>query len=80
MIIGYLIKTTSAQDGKITKSALKSAKSYNSGKVKYNLYRNNCTDAAVDVINKSGAGITVKNSPLTVKPNTWMKELKKDKK
>ncbi len=77
---GYTIETTSAQDEKINKSALQSAESHNSGKVKYNLYRNNCTDAAVDVINKSSADISVKNSPLTVKPNSWIKELKKDKK
>lgn len=76
---GLRISTTSKQDAKISDSAVKSADAHNSGKVEYNLYSNNCTDAAVDVVNGSGAGITVSNSATTVKPNTWMSEVKNDK-
>lgn len=72
-----LLKTTSDQDGKIATSAVKSQKDHNSGKTKYNLYSNNCTDAAVDVVNNSGAGVKVENSSTTVKPNSWFEELKK---
>ncbi len=71
-----LLKTTSDQDGKIAVSANKSQKDHNSGKTKYNLYTNNCTDAAVDVVNNSGSGVEVENSATTVKPNSWIKELK----
>ncbi|MFZ3287821.1 MAG: hypothetical protein WA191_13350 [Telluria sp.] len=58
----------------------KSAANHNSGKVDYNLYSNNCTDAAVNVVNSSGAGITIANSATTVKPNSWIKEVKDDSK
>ncbi len=74
-----LLHTTSEQDAKITTSAFNSALDHNSGKTKYNLYTNNCTDAAVDVVNSAGAGVTIENSATTVKPNEWFKELKKVK-
>ena len=48
---------------------------HNSGEVKYKLFSNNCTDAAVDVVNNSGAGITISNPATTVKPNSWIKEV-----
>ncbi|WP_018250037.1 RHS repeat-associated core domain-containing protein [Orenia marismortui] len=65
------IETTSNQDSLITKSAKASQKRHNSGEAKYNIYTNNCTDAVVDVINNSGAGIEIPNPPLPVKPNSW---------
>ncbi len=70
------IKTTKEQDALIVQSAVKSREEHNSGKTKYNLYCNNCTDAAVDVVNNSGAGIEVPNPWHDVKPNTWFKDLK----
>ena len=73
---GLRISTTSKQDEKIAASAVKSQKAHNSGKVSYNIVSNNCTDAAVDVVNNSGAGITVSNPATTVKPNSWIKEAK----
>lgn len=76
---GVRIDTTSKQDVKIADSAVKSMVDHNSGNSEYNLYSNNCTDAAVDVVNGAGAGITVSNSATTVKPNSWMSEIKSDK-
>ncbi|ANB24605.1 hypothetical protein A6F57_04900 [Alteromonas stellipolaris] len=75
---GLRISTTSKQDAQIASSATSSMNSHNSGDVKYNLYSNNCTDAAVDVVNNSGAGITVSNPATTVKPNSWIKEVKEN--
>lgn len=49
---------------------------HNSGRVDYNLYSNNCTDATVDVVNNSGAGVNISNPATTVKPNSWIKEVK----
>jgi RHS repeat-associated protein len=77
---GLRIKTNSKQDELITDSASKSAADHNSGKVEYNLYSNNCTDASVNVVNSAGAGITVANPSTTVKPNSWIKEVKNDPK
>jgi len=71
------IKTNKEQDAQITQSAIKSQESHNSGKSKYNLYSNNCTDAAVDVVNKSGAGLKIPNSAFTIKPKSWFKSLTK---
>jgi hypothetical protein len=75
---GLRITTTSEQDGMIAASARASAEAHNSGAVSYDLYSNNCTDAAVDVVNNSGAGIEVANPSTTVKPNTWIQEVKED--
>ena len=77
---GLRISTNAKQDGLIATSAEQSAATHNSGKVEYNLYSNNCTDAAVGVVNSSGAGITVSNPATTVKPNSWIKEVKEDPK
>ncbi len=77
---GFRIKTTRQQDSLIAESANQSAAAHNSGNEKYNLYTNNCTDAAVAVVNKSGAGITVMNPRTTVKPNSWIKEVKESPK
>lgn len=71
-----LLHTTPEQDEKIAGNALIIQNEHKSGASKYNLYSNNCTDAAVDVVNTSKSGITVENSSTTVKPNTWFKELK----
>ena len=73
---GLRIKTSSAQDGMVARSAAKSADDHNSGKVEYNLYSNNCTDAAVDVVRN--AGIPVANPATTVKPNTWIEQVKRE--
>ncbi len=76
---GLRIQTTQKQDVKITLSAVESMKSHNDGSSEYNLYSNNCTDAAVDVVNNSGAGITVSNPATVVRPNVWINEVKNDK-
>ena len=76
---GLRIHTSRKQDALISNSAAKSMEAHNVGKVQYNLYSNNCTDAAVDVVNNSGAGITVSNSATTVKPNSWIKEIRNDR-
>jgi len=74
-----LLHTTSDQDDLISQNAFAVRDEHNNGDSKYNLYSNNCTDAAVDVVNNSGAGVTVENSPTTVRPNEWFKELKQAK-
>lgn len=76
---GLRIETTQKQDVKITVSAVKSMLSHQDGSSQYNLYSNNCTDAAVDVVNNSGAGITVANPATVVRPNVWINEVKNDK-
>ncbi len=63
----------SEKDNKIENCALMSQNSHNSGEKKYNLYSNNCTDAAVDVL--SCAGIITPNPAFTVRPNSWFKLL-----
>jgi len=70
------LKTTPAQDALIAESAQQSQEDHKSGKIQYNLFDNNCTDAAVNVINNSGAGITVPNPQDIVVPNTFIKFLK----
>ena len=74
-----LLKTTNEQDSKISDNAFKIQEEHNSGETEYNLYSNNCTDAAVDVVNGACAGVEIENSPTTVKPNTWFEELKEVK-
>jgi hypothetical protein len=67
-----IIKTTKEQDAKIYLSALLVQKEHELGLKKYNLWTNNCTDAAVSVINESGTGIKVPGHTLfTVRPNDW---------
>lgn len=75
---GLRIETTSQQDSKIADSAAKVWDAHETGQSSYNLYSNNCTDAAVDVVNNSGAGITVSNPATTVRPNSWISEVKND--
>lgn len=72
------IGTTSNQDAKIATSAQASAAAYNSGKIEYNIYTNSCTVAAVNVVNDSGAGITVSDPTFTFRPNSWIDEIKSD--
>ncbi|MEW9573838.1 RHS repeat-associated core domain-containing protein [Rhodanobacter sp. Si-c] len=73
-----VIGTTSNQDAKIATSAQASAAAYNSGKIEYNIYTNSCTVAAVNVVNDSGAGITVSDPTFTFRPNSWIDEIKSD--
>jgi hypothetical protein len=68
--------TTPVENAKIYDSALRSADAYNTGKANYNLYSNNCTDAAVSVINNAHIGIKIPNSAFTVRPRSWIQELK----
>lgn len=72
-----IINTSSDQDKKITLSVIRAKLDHNDGTKKYNLYRNNCTDAAVDAVNSSGSGLEIPNSPFTVRPNSWYKDTKK---
>ena len=72
-----IFKTTKEQDAKIEQSANESMREHNSGEKTYNLVTNNCTDAACNVL--ENAGISVDNPGTTVKPNSWMKELKESK-
>jgi len=74
------VKTSIEQDKLITQSALKSQIDHKTGEKKYQLSSNNCTDAAVDVINDSGTGIELENPWNIIKPNTWFKYLKSLKK
>ncbi len=60
-------------DGNIANCAIVSQAQHNSGKKKYNLYSNNCTDSVVDVM--KCAGINLPNPSFTVKPNSWVKQL-----
>ncbi|SSC08927.1 hypothetical protein BTURTLESOX_131 [bacterium endosymbiont of Bathymodiolus sp. 5 South] len=69
-----MYNTTVSDDKLIYRSAIESQKSHNSGKILYRLFSNNCTDAAVDVINNSGVGINIPNSAFTVKPNSWFEQ------
>jgi NAD(P)H-dependent flavin oxidoreductase YrpB (nitropropane dioxygenase family) len=69
-----LIKTTKEQDAKVEAAAIKSMEEHNDGTLNYNLITNNCTDAACNVL--ESAGISVDNPATTVKPNSWMQELK----
>lgn len=72
-----LYDTTPEQDDLITRSANNSAAFHNMGLRQYNLYSNNCTDAAVDVINSSGyGGGNIPNPGSVVRPNSWIKILR----
>jgi len=67
-----LFSSNASQDARIAQSAVKSLNEHNSGKTDYNLYSNNCTDAAVDVVNNAGVGVNVPNPASTVRPNSWL--------
>ncbi len=71
-------QTTVNQDEEIEKSALESQRRHNSGEDSYNVYSNNCTDAAVDVIldaKNSATDIDIINPWYTIKPNSWKEDL-----
>ena len=67
------IKTTKSQDEKICQSVVDSYNQHNNGKKKYHILSNNCTDAAVDVVNKAKVGFKVKNPWNVARPNEWIK-------
>lgn len=67
------IKTTKAQDEKICQSAVNSYYQHNNGKKKYHILSNNCTDAAVDVVNNAKVGFKVINPWYVARPNEWIK-------
>ncbi len=71
-----LLKTTSKQDALITQSALKSKAEHESGKLQYNALSNNCKDAAVAVVNNSGAGVKIDNPITTITPSSWFNDQK----
>ncbi len=68
--------TSKVQDELITISAQKIAGEHNDGTRQYNLFKNNCLDAAVDVVNESGAGLMIRKD--TVRPNTWFDDAKEN--
>ena len=70
----FEFESSREQDECITKNALQSQQSHNSGQSQYNLYSNNCTDAAVGIVN-SCSGINVPNPWYTVRPNSWFQGL-----
>ncbi len=63
-----------ARDSRIAACASASQRSHNNGGSEYNLYSNNCTDAAVGVL--SCAQIRTHNPSFTIRPNSWFSELK----
>jgi len=69
--------SSNAEDIKIQSCAIDSQKDHASGKLEYNLYSNNCTDAGVDVL--SCAGISVGNPVFTIRPNSWITGLSSSK-
>tara|TARA_Y100001934_G_scaffold266690_1_gene346445 strand:+ start:297 stop:1736 length:1440 start_codon:yes stop_codon:yes gene_type:complete len=71
---GLRVTLTADQDSMVAKSANESMNAHNSGDTKYNLYSNNCTDAAVDTFNSAGTGVKISNPATTVKPNSWIKD------
>ena len=70
-----IIPTTSSQDPLIAQSAAQSQNNHNSGILNYNLYSNNCTDAACSVVNNAGAGLEIPNPWSIIKPNSWFQYL-----
>jgi hypothetical protein len=71
-----VIETTKEEDKNIQDSAFTSANAHMDGSKLYNLYSNSCTDASVDVVNNANTSVKVPNPALTLKPNTWFKQLK----
>lgn len=69
-----LLRTEPWQDALITKSALRSKAAHESGELKYDFWFNNCLDAALDVVNESGAGIEIEGA---MTPMGWMQREKK---
>lgn len=68
-----VIKTTKNQDAKIFQSALNSLYQHETEKKKYHILSNNCTDAAVDVVNNAKVGFKVKNPWYVARPKEWIK-------
>ena len=68
-----LFPSSNSEDANLSLCALASRQNHQSGNDEYNLYSNNCTDAAADVL--SCAGISIHNPAFTIKPNSWIKEL-----
>ncbi len=76
-----LFKTTENQDKAISESAFMSQYLHNNDYLPYNLYHNNCTDAAVDVILDAiynGTSVNIFNPWDMPAPNTWFKYLKEE--
>ncbi|MCX6153077.1 MAG: hypothetical protein NT007_02830 [Candidatus Kapabacteria bacterium] len=73
-----IYQTTPEQDKQVSDCADQSQVDHANGTKLYNLYSNNCTDAAVDVINCALPNLQIPNPASTVKPNTWIKELKEN--
>jgi len=67
-------KSSRERDKAIEQCALQSQQSHNSGKSKYDLYSNNCTDAIADVL--SCADIWMINPGVTPRPNDFFEKLK----
>ena len=57
-----LLDTESWQDALISESANRSHDAHESGELEYDFWFNNCLDAALDVVNESGAGITIEGA------------------
>jgi RHS repeat-associated protein len=66
-----IIPTSASQDPLITQSAIQSQNAHNSGILNYNLYSNNCTDAACSAVNNSGSGLEIPNPWSMEMPNPW---------
>jgi len=73
---GVRIETTQAQDVSITGNATQAQADYASGKAQYNMYSNNCKDAAVTAVT-ANTGISVPNAD-TPRPAPWFENLKEN--
>lgn len=71
-----IYSSSQSQDAAITSCANQSQNSHNNGQAQYNLFSNNCTDAAVDVL--ACAGIQVPNSAFSPQPNNWFEDLQEN--
>jgi len=70
-----VFKSTAEEDEQISFSAVRSMKEHNSGLKDYNHYFNNCTQAAVDVINDANLGRTVRNAEPGETPDEWFSDM-----
>jgi len=71
-----LLRTTPKQDKAIAESAIKSVADHDSGQKKYDELTNNCTDAAIDVVNDADAGVTVDERGVLETPAEWSENQK----
>lgn len=69
-----IYSTTPQQDAKIYSSVLSFSNSVNSGNNTYNLYFNNCVQAAVKMINDADIGNEF-GVPYFTTPNSWYQNL-----